>query len=193
MTSISRVLRVFAVTLVIGTGLVARAEAIPVVSVEPSSQTANVGDMVSVDILISGLSVPVGGFSFLLDFVDTILSGVSFTLDPDNTFTGLADFSPGFTGGTGTPLDVLAAGTGNGAASFRLANVQFLAIANGVSPLKLSNVDISDINGNSLVPVGAVSGRVCVGGPCPVPEPGLLSLLGAGAAALAMRYRRSRT
>jgi hypothetical protein len=203
MRSMHRVLRVVTVMVLVGVGFLARAEASPVVSIDPASQTANVGDTVSADILVSGLTDPLGGFSLLLSFDDAILTGTSFTNDPDAKMgPSPLDLSGGFNGAGGSPLDLffvadasldaaaLSALQGTG---FRLGTIQFLAVANGVSPLSIGSLVLSNASGSATIPANAVNGKVCVGGPCPVPapEPSVFLMLGAaGLFALFMRRYR---
>jgi hypothetical protein len=182
------------VVVLIGLGWVATAEAVPIVSVDPVSQVVGAAPgTASADIIVSGLDplAPIGGFSFLLNFDDTILQGASFTNDPDGVFAGGLDLSPGFNGGANSPLDVLFSGAGPNLASFRLTSITFNTIANGVSPLTLSSVTLSDLAGGASFNPAVQSGQVCVGGACPVPEPGLFSMLGAGIVALVARRRRT--
>jgi len=150
--------------------LAARAEATPIVSVQPHFQTANVGDTVSVDIDVSGLTTnAVGGVSFLLSYDNSILKGSSFTLDPDAKM-GFAlnpaanDFGSGFGAGGSSPFEAffLADASLNNAAllglqgtGFRLATVNFSAIGTGLSPLTLTveptqGVFLSDANGFTI-------------------------------------------
>ncbi len=203
MTSVNRLFRILTVALALTGAVVGQADA-AIISVSPVSQNANIADVVTADIIVSGLAADesVGGASFLLSFNSAVLSGLSFTLDPDDVMGNEVDFFSGFTGGNGSPLDVffvadplfdhaaLKAGQG---ASFRLATVNFTAIANGFSGLNLSatgGVFLSNADGITPIPTQAVNGSVCVGGVCPAaPEPGLIALLGAGLSAFAVRRK----
>ncbi|HUE86482.1 MAG TPA: PEP-CTERM sorting domain-containing protein [Vicinamibacterales bacterium] len=194
-----KVMRILALAVMMAAGVAADGVAAPIVSISPSSQTAMVGDAVSADIVVSGLTDPTGGFYLLLAFDDTILSGDSYVADPDGKLGPDAfDLSFGFVGGTldlfySADIDwdaaMLAAAQGTG---FKLATVTFLAIASGVSPLTLLDAELSTADGTGLLASQSVNGRVCVGGPCPVPEPGLLVLMATGAAVFAVRRRATR-
>jgi hypothetical protein len=187
------------------------------ISVDPGFQNAAVGDDVTVDIIVSDLGPgeEVGGVSFELSFSNAILRGGSFTTDPDDIMdtdaNALNDLSFGFLGGAGdgSPLDVyfvadigldsaaleLAQGAG-----FRVAQVVFEAIGNGLSPLNLSPTGpggtfLSDGDGFELASQG-VNGAVCVGDPdvdcvvARVSEPGTLGMLGIALGLLAIRRRK---
>ena len=214
MMSIRKLAGVLVPVLLLGTAFAAPASA-AVISISPASQDALIGDTVVVDILVSGLAAgeSVGGVSLLLSFDDSVLSGASYTVDPDakmgtadceSSFPGLCDQSSGFDGGSGSPLELLfladflthaelKALQGEG---FRLATLSFTAIGNGLSNLLLTQVPtegrfMSDAEGDELS-AQAENGKVCVGGTenCEsVPEPGLLCLLGAGLSAAAVRRR----
>ena len=209
MTSVHKVFRILTVALAVFAGAAAQTEA-AIISISPVSQSANIGDAVTADILVSGLAADesVGGAGVLLAFNSGILSGVSYVVDPDDKMGAEFDLSFGFTGGAGSPLDlffVAEAGLDHAAlkalqgASFRLATVNFTAIANGFSGLNLTtaaggSVFLSNADGQTPIPTQAVNGSVCVGGRvCPVaPEPGLIALLGAGLSAFAVRRRARR-
>ncbi len=208
MKSMKRVMRVLAMAIVAAMLFVGSSEA-AVISISPASQNSTIGNTVNVDILVSlGLGEVVGGVSLFLGFNPAILTGASFTVDPDakmgTAACGFCDFSGGFSGGTldlfflaDLALNQAALGALQGG-GFRLATVSFTATGNGTSPLNLSFAQpggafLSDANGNVL-PATAVNGSVCVGptcgGPTPVPEPGTLVLLGMGLAVAGLRHRR---
>lgn len=200
MTSINKVMRVLALAAILGAGFAVQAEAIPIVSVSPSSTSVAVGDTFSIDILVSGLGAgeEVGGYSLFLAFDSSKIKGTGYTDDPDSKMSPGTAFPPvGFGAGGASPLElffVADAGTdlSTQGGGFRLARVTFEAIAPGLSRLKLSKIGsfLSDGAGADL-PATAQHGSVCVGDPagCKVPEPGLLALLGAGLSAFAMRRR----
>ena len=207
MKRINRTLRLLAVTAVaLGTLLpTAPAQAITV-SVSPATQTINVGDPASIDIVVSGLTQPadaVGGFSLKLGFNNALLSGVSYLNDPGGKMGAVPlDLSTGFAGGL---LDLffvadasetqatLAASQG---ASFTLARVSFTGLAPGLSPLTLSNVVLSNWDGTAtLRGVQTSNGNICVAAVgangCPqVPEPGTLALLTLGMLGMGLTCRR---
>ena len=202
MKIVSRTLRVLAATALAATVLLSQAVAAPLVSIVPADQTINNGDPASVDIIVSGLTDPVGGFSFNLIFDDTIVEGTTYVNDPDGTMGAAPfEFSFGFLGGTGSPLDIffgadpteteasLALSQG---VSFTLTRVNFLGIANGLSPLSLRGVVLSNWDGTETLPgVQTQDGRICVGGNCAtVPEPATLLLFGIALGGLAVVRRR---
>jgi hypothetical protein len=206
MKRFQKVLRVLAMGVMVGT-IAAQAEA-AIISISPVSQDANIGDSVFADVLVSDLAADesVGGVSFELSFNDSILSGVGYTVDPDDKMGAEFDLSFGFAGGAGSPLDIffIADDTLNHAAlkalqadGFRVARIEFTAIANGLSGLNLAvspstGIFLADSPGNEL-PTSGRNGSVCVGGNCvQAPEPGLLALFGTAIGAMAARRRRAR-
>ena len=193
---IGKVDRILVLGILAGVLFAVRAEAVPIISISPVSQSVNVGDPVSVDILVSGLGAAeaVGGFSLILSFNSAILSGVGFSIDPDvdaghpDGRLGVEDssLSGGFAGGT-LDLFVFAqdfapAGAGPEefanlkplqGAGFRLATVNFSAIGAGLSPLTLSvaapgGTFLSDADGANLAATGE-NGSVCVAPAAGVP------------------------
>jgi hypothetical protein len=187
-------------------------EAAPVIKISPASTTVGLSTAFSVDIIVEGLDdasdEAVGGFSAELSFDDSLLSGVSYDIDPDDKMGSEVDFSFGFTGASGSPLDLFfiaeagldaAALSALQGSSFTLATIHFTSgVLEGLSTLKLSVVGpggafLSDADGFEI-PAAAEEGKVCVsrdGTPCTVPEPALLSLLATAAlTGLASRRRR---
>lgn len=206
MKSIHRTLQRLALAALAATAFLSQAEAQPVVTVSPATQTIGVGGNAAVNIIVSGLSLtdPTGGFSLTLGFNNSFVSGVSFLNDPGVKMGLLPlDLSGGFAAGTldlffvadaSATLASLAAAEGT---SFTLATVNFKGTAAGLSPLNLSNVVLSNWNGDStLKGVTAVNGEICVsvtGQACAInaiPEPETMVLLATGLAALMLRRRR---
>ena len=203
MNIINRTLRRFALGAVAAaSALLSQAEASPVVSVSPSTQTIGVGGHAIFDILVSGVNStdPTGGFSLTLGVLNSIVSGVSFLNDPDGKMGAAPlDLSGGFTAGS---LDLffaadasanLATLAASEDAGFRLASLDFLGVADGLSALTLSNVVLSNWDGSAdLLGVGTNDGSVCVGSCAPtVPEPGSILLAATALGALALRQRKS--
>lgn len=181
------------------------------IGIDPVFQSANIGDTVSVDIVVSDLAADesVGGVSLFLSFDDSILRGEDFTLDPLNVMGNEDDFFSGFAGGDGSPLELIfladflldhAALQALQGDSFVAATVLFTAIGDGLSLLNLSvaptdGIFLSDAEG-SEIGTQAVNGSVCVGDPAgcvtTVPEPETMALLGLGFALIAIRGCRRR-
>jgi hypothetical protein len=207
MKTIHRTLQRLALAVLAATAFLSQAEAQPVVSISPTTQTIGVGGNAAVNIIVSGLSLtdPTGGFSLTLAFNNTFVSGVSFMNDP-GTKMGAApvDLSGGFTGGSldlffaadaSATLASLAASEGT---SFTLATLSFMGVAQGLSPLTLSNVVLSNWDGSQdLAGVTSTNGQICVaeiGGTCAInaiPEPATMLLFATGLGALALRRRRA--
>jgi hypothetical protein len=191
MTSMKKMARVLALAAVIGGGFVARAEAIPIISINPSSTAVTAGNSVSVDIVLSNLGEVTGGFFLVMSFDNTLLSGTGYSSGA--ALGSTLDFGAGFSGGT-VDLDfvslestaTLAGLQGPFPSSIILGTVNFDAIADGTANFGVDAVDVSNGDGTALIPV-------CIDGHCPtVPEPGLMALLGAAAATYGVRRRASR-
>ena len=204
MRSIRTAKGVLALATMLTVGAFAQAEA-SVISVVPASQNKNVGDVVTADIRVSGLTAleTVGAFSFLVSFSDAVLNDISYTI------TGMgplpADFSVFGAGSPGNFFVLADFGISEPAlkaiqgSAFTLATLTFNAVAAGVSALDVSNVVLSNFDGTADLDVTSViDGRVCVGPNCVqqppnAPEPATLFMLGGGiVAAAAVRSRRRR-
>jgi len=202
MKTFSRTLRMLAATALAATVLLSQAVASPIVSISPVTQTIGIGGFATIDIIVSGLTDPTGGFSLTLTFNNTILFGDSFANDPGIKMGALpGDFSGGFSGGTldlffiADPSETEASLAASEGAGFKLATVSFKGLVDGLSLLTLSDVVLSNWNGDStLKGVETVNGSVCVsaaGIPCStVPEPATLLLIGSALGALAITRRR---
>lgn len=166
----------------------------PVVSISPASQNIAVGATTTIDIVVSDLSVPIGGFSLLLKFNTSILQGLSFVNDPGGVMEidPLFDYSNGFDNGT-LDLFVLPAvgATGDGQpADFTLATVEFKGLKDGLGELLLQGVNLSYFDGNTTIPQTSDDGQICVGDCSNVPEPASMVLVGTALGALALLRRR---
>jgi len=180
-----------------------RAEAIPVVYIDPSSQIAEVGDAVSFDVWIKDLTESIGAFDIDIVGDPTVLDGVGFTLDPDNNFdpdTGGLLAGGFFANGVNLAESGDPVGNNAALAAFRLARVDLTAVGLGLSPLTFDFVNLSNALGTDLVDFNIQNGSVCVvqdrTAPLPAyctaqaPEPGLIALLGAGLAGALYRRRQ---
>ena len=162
-------------------------EANGVTTISAPSVTVGVGDTFTIPISIMG-ATDLTSWQFDLAFDPAIVTANSVTEGPFMSAFGATLFIPGvIDNGTGlislvadSYLDLPPNPSGDGV----LANIDFTALALGVSPLTFSNLflNLSDQG------FGIENGQITVTGtPQKVPEPATLALLASGLALLGMR------
>ena len=166
-----------------------RVDAVPVISAP--FVTVGVGDTFTIPISITG-ATDVTSWQFDLAYTPSIVKATAVTEGSFMSAFGTTFFTPGVIN-TVTGLISLVADSyvdlppdpsGGGV----LANIEFTALAPGVSPLTMSNVFVNDLDAGFQT----TNGQVTVRGKA-VPEPTTLTLLGLGlGAALGDSYRRRR-
>jgi len=190
---------------VVGCGLLAvccRPAEADLLTVDPTSQTANLGSPVNVGVSISGLGMfmapSLGAYDINVNFDPTILQllGVTFG-DPifgdQLDLTGLGSIQSEISG-LGTvelfelSFDSIDELNANQAPEFELGTLAFRALGLGTSPITISINALSDAYGDVLV-AGTQNGTVMVN-PAPVPEASSIFLLGTVVGLITMRRRR---
>lgn len=183
--------------LLAGTTLV---QAMPMVSINPSTSFGAVGDTISVDILWNGDGNNyIGDWDIDLAYDDTVVSysGTTFYLGVDSfgcidcgdsSIAGLIDlYEVSF-----DSVDELKINQDSLGNAFKLATLDFVGIKDGISQLTFGALfTFGDEGGNDFVP-DLANGRICVGNvdcTVSVPEPATLSTLILGLAGLGLRRR----
>ena len=175
------VLAIMVVALV-GTPIVSQAA--PIVSISPSSSSALVGNSLSVDIAIDGIS-DLYAFQFDLAFdpavlrADDVLEG-AFLGGGGTTFfiSGFIDNTLGIVSFTANSLIGAVPGvTGNGP----LATLAFTALGIGTSAVTISNLVLLDSSLADIVDFSTNDGDVTVRRPDQAPEPAAFSFIAIGA------------
>lgn len=177
------------------------AQAAPVVAFNPSTSHANVGDLVTIDVGISGL-----GAEVLSAFdLDVLFNPAIVVAAGPIVFNGAAlggpwlfgqQLTPGVQAGDGNALtlddDALAAVQASD--TFVIMTLSFTALADGATQLRFGpDLDFeravfgrADANGDAQL-LNASFGTACIAvgsGSCAVPEPGSLALVGLALGAL---------
>jgi hypothetical protein len=141
-------------------------------SLTPSAQTVNVGDLASVDIWANGVKSTgnaIGGFSIFLNYNGNYLSvpGVSFgTYVSDFPDSGAINANQFYAGNTsfGFPTDILASQPD----SFKLATFTFQTLQLGTSHLSIdATSSFSNVDGTGTIDFTASDATLTA-----VPEPG---------------------
>jgi Cohesin domain/PEP-CTERM motif len=153
--------------------------------------TVGVGDTFTIPVSITG-ATDVTSWQFDLAYIPSIVKASSVTEGPFMSAFGTTFFTPGVinnvTGLISLVADAYVDLPPDPSGSGVLANIEFTALAPGVSPLTFANVFLNDLDSGFQT----TNGQVTVTGRG-VPEPTTLMLLGLGlAAALGVHSRRRR-
>lgn len=182
-------------------GIAAAPAAAIELSIVPGTQTANVGDGVLADIVISGLgdgaAPSVGTFDLNVSFNPSILGFGSLVFGTGLDVLGLGslqDFSlsSGLLNLTELSLDSAADLDALQSTNFTLASLSFSVLASGATPLTLIINALGDANGDPLIVDQLGAGQVLVQNIGQVPEPSALALLGLGLLGIILRKRATR-
>jgi Cohesin domain len=154
--------------------------------------TVNVGDRFVVPISIAD-ATDLTSWQFDLGFNPTIVNVDSVTEGPLMSSFGLTLFGPGVIDNTAGLISLVTDSyadlppdpSGSGV----LANIEFTALAPGVSPLTFSNAFVNDLDGG----FGATNGQIIVGGTTAVPEPGTFTSLASGVALVGLFLGRMKS
>lgn len=165
-------------------------------SFEPSSATVNVGDSLSIDILISDLFTDnLAEFDFNINYDDSILGFNSYLLGSELGDIGAGDASDWSFGDLGGGTINLAEISwlwdfSSQPDSFTLASVEFSILNPGNTNLTFSNV----ILGNEWSdPLTATLENGSVTAAAPVPEPATIFLMGIGLSGIiGLKYRHKK-
>lgn len=159
----------------------------PVLSISGVSQPVQLGSMLDLDVLVSGVS-DLYGYQFSLSFDASMLKALTVSEGP---FLSTAGATYGDVGsidnGAGTItlvyntlLDAVPGATGSGS----LAHLSFQVIGKGSAPISFSDVQFVD---SQIASINVQANGVTV---TAVPEPASLALMGAGVLALLGLARR---
>lgn len=154
--------------------------------------TVGVGDTFTIPISITG-ATDVTSWQFDLAYSPSIVKANSVTEGPFMSAFGTTFFTPGVidnvTGLISLVADAYVDFPPDPSGSGVLANIEFTALAPGVSPLTFANVFVNDLDSGFQT----TNGQVTVTGRA-VPEPTTLTLLGLGlGVALGVHARRRRS
>jgi cohesin domain-containing protein len=200
--SMRKSISMLSAVLLLGVGLVPAADALTL-SVVPQASTLNVGDTVSVDVVVSDLvnggAPSLGAYDIDLSFDPSVLSFASIAFGTGLSVTGVPSIIQEFALGTGfvNPFEASLEDTADlnalQAGAFTLFTITFNAGQVGTSLLSLGVNSLSNAEGAGVVADALNAGTISVVGAPAVPLPAGVWLLVSGVAgvgALGRRWRR---
>jgi cohesin domain-containing protein/PEP-CTERM motif-containing protein len=169
--------------------------ATPIISVSPPASVVNVGNTVSVDIVING-AVDLYAFQFDIGFDPSVLSATSIVEGALLPSGGSTIYLPGtISNASGTisfTADTLETAITGVTGSGTLATVSFQAIGAGSSSVNVLNVTLLDSTLSGIADTELPGTIRAIGASAAVPEPSTVALLLTGAVGLSRRVRRRR-
>lgn len=150
------------------------------INLVPANQSIALGGSAIVDLIVGGVPPAIGAWDVTLLFNSTLLAweGVTFGSQLDAGILGSdQSTSPGIASGNGqlseVSFELPATLAGIQFSSFTLASFQFKGIFDGVAPVQIANVSLSDELGNSIANFGLdPTARITIGSATSVPDQG---------------------
>ena len=169
--------------------------ATPIISVSPPASAVNVGDSVSVDIVISG-AVDLYAFQFDVGFNPSVLSATSIVEGAFLPSGGTTIYLPGtisnVSGTISFTADSLETAINGVTGAGQLATVTFQAIGAGSSPVNVLNVTLLDSTLSGIADTEQAGTIRATASSAAVPEPSTFALILTGVVGLSRRLRRRR-
>ena len=181
--------RSFVVAVMVGLPAMGHAQLLTL-SIAPSPATISVGQSSSATVSVSNLATPGGiaGYEATVTFDPSVLSYQGVTFGSLLNAGDVSNSSTSVTVLTGNLVVIEVSGLVTlpvQPSSFSLFDISFQGVANGSSPLSLSNVTFSDTAGGDFSPASLVGGSITV-----VPEPASLAFASAVVLAIGAGGRR---
>ena len=194
MRSLKVFLRNSLLCLLVG-AVVPQAAAIPIVSVQPSTQEVVVGQNFFVDISISDVT-DLFTWGMAVAFDPAVIEAIGDAEGPFLQTGGTTFFIPGIINNAAGDIEAAATLLGSipgVTGSGTLWTIEFKALAIGASTLSLFNISLFDSTtpgSNTIEDFDIVNGSVTVKRSSAAPEPAILALMGLGLAGIGYQRRK---